>query len=209
LIDYVVRVPVLWSRVHAQLGEAPTELTFAMLEAAVGQGVAEAEDLDWKARLPGREDGELDEFAKDMAAMANTSGGLIVYGVGEERGTGRANSLTKVDAAEGTQRRRLSGRYERTVRLWAVPDGAESSVLPSRGTLGGPWRCAFSPDGHPSSPPQATTGQCICGTFSAVDVTVLAESSAPLSGIPTPPCSALSAAPVSTCSPTIRDLQDH
>jgi hypothetical protein len=44
--------------------------------------------------------------------------GLIdgTEGVGEERGTGRANSLTTVDAAEGTQRRRLSGRYERTVR---------------------------------------------------------------------------------------------
>jgi Putative DNA-binding domain len=93
----------MWSRIHAQLGETPGELTYKLLASAVAQQIPEAEDLDWKAALPHRE--EADEFAKDVAAMANTVGGLIVYGVAEERGTGRAKSMQSVDISESAQRR--------------------------------------------------------------------------------------------------------
>ena len=96
---------VRWSRIHAELGEVPGDLTFEMVEAAVAAKIAEATDLDWKESLPGKEEAQLQEFAKDVAAMANTTGGLIVYGVREDRGTGRADKIVPVDNSESAQRR--------------------------------------------------------------------------------------------------------
>lgn len=80
-----------WTRLHAVLGRGPENLAYEMLEQAVSQGVVEHEDLDWKRAMP--TPGGADELAKDIAAMANTRGGLIVFGVGEQRGTGQAASL--------------------------------------------------------------------------------------------------------------------
>lgn len=39
------------------------------------------DDLDWKKALPPSDEKKKKEFAKDVAAMANTKGGLIVFGV--------------------------------------------------------------------------------------------------------------------------------
>ncbi|MFG1888064.1 helix-turn-helix domain-containing protein [Micromonospora sp. NPDC049051] len=96
---------VRWSSIHEQLGEQPRDLNYDLIEAAVKHGVVETESLDWKQTLPGKEEKQLEEFAKDVAAMANTRGGLIVYGVAEERGKGRAAGILGVDASEGAQRR--------------------------------------------------------------------------------------------------------
>jgi hypothetical protein len=59
--------------------------------------------LDWKGALPVRD--QTEEFAKDIAAMANTRGGLLVYGVKEERGTGQADSITPVETNERARQR--------------------------------------------------------------------------------------------------------
>ncbi|RAS59217.1 putative DNA-binding protein [Lentzea atacamensis] len=82
---------LMWSRIHAELGLSPQPLTYAMVEQAIAQGVRENEDLDWKRDLAWKKDLPPDakekkkrEFAKDVAAMANTRGGLIVFGVSEE-----------------------------------------------------------------------------------------------------------------------------
>lgn len=98
-------MPLTWSPIHAALGEAPGPLTFEMIKACVAQNVTEQEDLDWKQALPPKEEERLTEFAKDVAAMANTRGGLLVYGVAEERGKGTARAITPVDNSEGAQRR--------------------------------------------------------------------------------------------------------
>jgi hypothetical protein len=76
-------MPVMWSRIHSTLGLTPRELTYAIVREAVDQGVAEAEDLDWKQALPPSDEKKLREFAKDVAAMANAKGGLLVYGVAD------------------------------------------------------------------------------------------------------------------------------
>ena len=84
-------MPIMWSRIHVELGVSPTPLTFDMVKRAVAQRVRENEDLDWKQELawnkgqpaPIRAEKKL-EFAKDVAAMANTRGGLIVFGVRDE-----------------------------------------------------------------------------------------------------------------------------
>ncbi|MEU1607482.1 AlbA family DNA-binding domain-containing protein [Micromonospora matsumotoense] len=96
---------IRWSSIHEQLGEQPRDLDYALIEAAVEQGVIETESLDWKQVLPSSDEKQLEEFAKDVAAMANTRGGLIVYGVAEQRGKGSASVIADVDASEGSQRR--------------------------------------------------------------------------------------------------------
>jgi hypothetical protein len=63
----------------------PGPVTFEMARQCVDSKLTEADDLDWKERLPdGRGPRVVAEFCKDVAAMANTRGGLIVYGVTDD-----------------------------------------------------------------------------------------------------------------------------
>jgi hypothetical protein len=84
---------MLFTALHRALAEAPGQLTNAMIEAAVAAGLTETEDLDWKSALP--KPGGLSEtdFPKDVAAMANRGGGIIIYGVTEKdkKATGRTD----------------------------------------------------------------------------------------------------------------------
>ncbi|RJN32286.1 ATP-binding protein [Nesterenkonia natronophila] len=43
----------------------------------------ETDDLDWKTKLPPRKNLAQNDFPKDVAAMANAGGGVIIYGVEE------------------------------------------------------------------------------------------------------------------------------
>ncbi|WP_447034463.1 AlbA family DNA-binding domain-containing protein [Streptomyces hypolithicus] len=53
-----------------------------MVRKAAADNLEESDDLDWKEMLPQQpRDGRWNEFAKDVAAMANTRGGLIIFGV--------------------------------------------------------------------------------------------------------------------------------
>ncbi|WP_205354314.1 AlbA family DNA-binding domain-containing protein [Embleya scabrispora] len=81
-----------------------------MLDAAVAAGVAETDDLDWKSELPPMKGLTQTDFPKDVAAMANSGGGLIVFGVRETQkaATGRA------DVGE------LDEAYERALRSAAI-----------------------------------------------------------------------------------------
>ena len=82
----------MWTRLHARLGLTDPELTPEHLEAAVRENLEEDEQLDWKVQLPfaseprGPElEAKARELAKDVAAMANGDGGVIIYGVQELR----------------------------------------------------------------------------------------------------------------------------
>ncbi|WP_322755851.1 ATP-binding protein [Frankia sp. Cas3] len=68
------------------------------------------DDLDWKEKLPPAMGLPQTDFPKNVAAMANSGGGLIVYGVTETQkaATGRA------DAGEYTE------VYERSLRSAAI-----------------------------------------------------------------------------------------
>ncbi|MFD4563723.1 helix-turn-helix domain-containing protein [Streptomyces sp. NPDC058467] len=71
-----------WTRIHQELSLPPGPLTFHMIERATKEIDGERDDLDWKRELPKKpEAGAWSEFAKDVAAMANARGGLLVYGV--------------------------------------------------------------------------------------------------------------------------------
>ena len=68
-----------------------------MVRRCADNQLAEADDLDWKEDLPnGQDPKEPGEFAKDVAAMANTRGGLIIYGVSDKpvafKGIGEADA---------------------------------------------------------------------------------------------------------------------
>lgn len=125
---YAAPVAIRWSPIHALLGEPSRDLDFAMIKEAVGQQLRETESLDWKGALPakdkpagggsqgsGRPKDHREEFAKDVAAMANTRGGLIIYGVEETRGTGAAKCFTAdpLDNSEPEQRRLRAIAFER------------------------------------------------------------------------------------------------
>ncbi|MDT0551498.1 AlbA family DNA-binding domain-containing protein, partial [Streptomyces lonegramiae] len=73
-------------------------------------GSPETDDLDWKSELPPAKGLSQTDFPKDVAAMANSGGGVIVYGVTEwqKAATGR------VDVGE------FDEAYERSLRSAAI-----------------------------------------------------------------------------------------
>ncbi|MXG30393.1 AlbA family DNA-binding domain-containing protein [Streptomyces sp. YIM 132580] len=71
-----------WTRLHEHLGAAPGPLDFDMVHRAAADLLEESDDLDWEEQLPQPpRDGRWNELAKDVAAMANTCGGLLIFGV--------------------------------------------------------------------------------------------------------------------------------
>jgi hypothetical protein len=62
---------------HRLLGLSPGELNDDIIEAAVAAQVEETDDLDWKSKLPEAKGITNGEFPKDIAAMANSGGGVI------------------------------------------------------------------------------------------------------------------------------------
>jgi hypothetical protein len=110
-----------FTALHRAAGAEPGELTDAILDAAIESGAIEASDLDWKRRLPDEKELKTFEFPKDVAAMANSGGGVIVYGVDEvdKAATGRVDE-NKCDES-----------YERTLRAVAC-----SAIMPPVFNLG-------------------------------------------------------------------------
>ncbi|NBM15444.1 helix-turn-helix domain-containing protein [Streptomyces sp. GC420] len=71
-----------WTRLHEHLGEPPGPLSHDMIARAAADRPAESDDLDCEEQLPQPpREGRWNEPAKDVAAMANTCGGLIIHGV--------------------------------------------------------------------------------------------------------------------------------
>lgn len=89
--------------IHRALGEpASSELSSELLDRAVMEAVPEGQELEWKSQLP---EGQLSasDFPKDLAALANSGGGLIVYGVLESNQV--ATGRTDVELTEQLERK--------------------------------------------------------------------------------------------------------
>ena len=67
------------------LGKLLQEVTLEDLNGLVQAQIPESPTLEYKEALPGRADGERKEFLADVSALANTSGGVIIFGIREER----------------------------------------------------------------------------------------------------------------------------
>lgn len=95
---------------HRALGLQPSALTYAIIQSATDQHVTEKGDLDWKERLPdSRHPKAPEEFAKDVAAMVNSGGGMIVYGVAEDRVSSAADRIVPVEDWTDAIERKLRG----------------------------------------------------------------------------------------------------
>lgn len=161
---------------HVALGEVTSSVDFALVERACEMSVPESTNLDWKQKLPLTADAEVrkakehqqQELAKDIAAMANTGGGMIVYGVAEDRspGTSAADHIEAVGVVDESTLRPIrqvagsliyppvtglqllpvspSGRPADGVLILIVPDSPEAPHLvhPSnpREWFGAPYR---------------------------------------------------------------------
>ncbi|MGL5859292.1 MAG: AlbA family DNA-binding domain-containing protein [Angustibacter sp.] len=92
-----------WTALHRALGETTETLAFDLIQRACEVQLEERADLDWKrGLLPPEGD---DELAKDIAAMANSGGGVIVYGVDEKDGA--ASKVIPVEVLKEADLRRI------------------------------------------------------------------------------------------------------
>lgn len=71
-------------RLETVLGAVVDELSAREIEALVGNRVSEAFDLDFKGTSYGSSDKERRDLCGDVAALANTTGGVIIIGVEED-----------------------------------------------------------------------------------------------------------------------------
>lgn len=96
---------------HRAAGEGPGPITDELLDAAIAAGTTETDDLDWKQALPQDRDLKDSDFPKDVAAMANNRGGVIVYGV-----TGAQNSRRSVQVCRRVASSTTGARW-----FWTEP----------------------------------------------------------------------------------------
>lgn len=95
---------------HQAIGAQPGQITSEMLDELIAQGVEEGDDLDFKKTPPEQKALAQSDLPKDIAAFANSGGGVLVFGMAEE---GR-KATERVDVGE------ISEAYERTLRSVAV-----------------------------------------------------------------------------------------
>lgn len=92
---------VIWSRLHEVLGiDVPRSLTAEDIARVIELNVNEDAALEFKADRRSDEHGK-DELGKDVAAMANSGGGTIVFGIGErDEGTTKHLVSTPIQLTE-------------------------------------------------------------------------------------------------------------
>lgn len=104
----------MFTPIHRALGIEPGAITPELIDAAVERKVEETADLDWKSSLyDPRNTKWQDEAAKDVAAMANSGGGWIVFGVAEDGEANGASEVTPVEWNAAAQQRILHAAYVR------------------------------------------------------------------------------------------------
>jgi hypothetical protein len=113
---------MVFTAVHRALGMSPSEITMDLVVAAIDGAVREQADLDWKEKLPdSRDQGAKEEFAKDVAAMVNSGGGLIVFGVRENAATSAAEEIVDTGVFTDGEARRLRAIVYSAIQP-AIPD---------------------------------------------------------------------------------------
>lgn len=117
------------ARLTAALGRHPDDLTEADLRRVVDSQIPESVDLDWKKDFYQGTDAGKKELAKDVSAMANTAGGMVVIGVDDGK-QDHAHALAPFEP--------VPGRGEEWIRSvlanWIQPVVPNVGVRPVRST---------------------------------------------------------------------------
>jgi hypothetical protein len=92
------------ARLEALLGSDLEQVHHSQLMTLISNQVAEAFDLDFKSEMYGLSDRDKRDAATDVAALANTAGGLLILGV-EEDNQARASAAPGVVLSEADERR--------------------------------------------------------------------------------------------------------
>lgn len=101
---------MLTTALHRILGLGPGPLTIEMVDEAVLQQLPEGDELEFKSELPPAKGAATTDFPKDLAAMANANGGVIIYGVAETD----KRASARIDTGE------LTETHERSLRSVAM-----------------------------------------------------------------------------------------
>ncbi len=102
---------------------------FAGLKRFIDERIEETTWLEFKRQLP--DSGKNDDLAKDLAAMANTEGGVIIYGIGQDE-NGRAKELHPFGVSSASERVTLVAQTldePLTLRsVYSIPDQSDSDL---------------------------------------------------------------------------------
>jgi Putative DNA-binding domain len=104
------------ARLEASLGSQIETVQYAQLMTLIDNRVPEAFDLDYKSELYGALERDKQAVATDVAALANTAGGLLILGIAEDD-QARAASAPGVSLADAEERRITSIVGSRVVPL--------------------------------------------------------------------------------------------
>lgn len=103
----------MFTPLHRALGLSPGPFDLDLVRQAVEGKVKEESDLDWKQNLYHSQNPTWqDEAAKDIAAMANSGGGWVVFGVAEA--DDRADRVTPVSWTPAEEQRLRQAVFTRT-----------------------------------------------------------------------------------------------
>ena len=150
---------------HRALGLEPGNLTMNDINQAIAEKVEETADLDWKKKSYGTQNNdEMEEAAKDIATMANSGGGWIVFGIKEDGENNAASSVNPIQWSADNERRIRNIAYskigppvvgieffkipceetpdDRYVVLMHIPESADAPHFARKGddAFRAPWR---------------------------------------------------------------------
>lgn len=91
-------------RLEALLGSRLEDVQYPQLVTLTENQIPESFDLDYKSKLYGSSDKDKRDAATDVAALANTAGGLLILGIAEDD-QARAESAPGVSLSEAEERR--------------------------------------------------------------------------------------------------------
>lgn len=95
----------MFTPIHRALGLEPGNLTMNDINQVIAEKVEETADLDWKKKFYGiQNNAVMEEVAKDIAAMANSGGGWIVFGIKEDGENNAASSVNPIQWSADNER---------------------------------------------------------------------------------------------------------
>ncbi|MBP3088490.1 ATP-binding protein [Corynebacterium sp. sy017] len=127
---------MVFTPIHRALGFTAGDISLELFKQATQNHVEEVADLDWKREFYSFQDKKWEEkAAKDIAAMANSGGGWIVFGVEEDGERNAASKISPVIWNSDIQQRILRVAYAKIgppvlgLEFHPVPVDDEKSVV--------------------------------------------------------------------------------